>query len=194
MVATIHSWEMTSWTLSIYNPFPNRNAGINWYDWYNISENKERLENTYSSIEYNASLDNATLSDIKNYNKTNNYLDWDSIDVNTGNSSQALEPKQFSVTGCSWVGLGLQDVAPPGPSQPRTSLAAVSHGVSAGPVLVPGGAESICIYSSRLCGRQRLSNTGWPFDPVPVPTYPFPGPCTCPLLSPHSPSWVLGSF
>lgn len=74
--------------IDIYNPFPNRNAGINWFDWYNISGNRERLENTYlNDSQYTATLDNNAIVDIKNYNKDNNYLDWDSIDNETGESS-----------------------------------------------------------------------------------------------------------
>lgn len=36
MVATIHSWEMTSWTLSIYNPFPKykRHSECNKHDFH----------------------------------------------------------------------------------------------------------------------------------------------------------------
>ena len=73
--------------IDINNPFPNRNAGINWYDWYNVSSNKNRLINTYSELDYIAKLDNNTIANIKNYNKNNNYLDWDTINKNTGNSS-----------------------------------------------------------------------------------------------------------
>lgn len=65
--------------IDIYNPFPNRNAGINWFDWYNISRNVERLESTYSNPQYIVTLDNRTIVDIKNYNSSHNYLEWDSI-------------------------------------------------------------------------------------------------------------------
>jgi len=75
--------------IDIKNPFPERNPGINWFDWYNISKNKERLENTYDydNLQYKAILDNETISDIKKYNRDNSYLDWNSIDDNTGKSS-----------------------------------------------------------------------------------------------------------
>lgn len=73
--------------IDIYNPFPNRNAGINWYDWFSVTANQERIKNTYkNNAEYTASFDNQKISEIKEYNKSNNYLNWDSIDVN-GNSS-----------------------------------------------------------------------------------------------------------
>ncbi len=75
--------------IDINNPFPNRNAGINWYDWYSIVRNQERLESTYDSdnLEYSITLDNETIADIKNYNKNNgSYLEWNSIS-DTGKSS-----------------------------------------------------------------------------------------------------------
>lgn len=65
--------------IDIYNPFPNRNAGINWFDWIGNSRNKERLENSYDNVEYVVNLNNQTVRDIKNYNKNNNYLDWSKI-------------------------------------------------------------------------------------------------------------------
>lgn len=86
--------------IDINNPFPNRNAGINWYDWINIERNKERLQNTYSSssnINYTVRLDNAAITDIKNYNNDHdNYLKWDSIDSVTGNSS-FIDDKDYIV-------------------------------------------------------------------------------------------------
>ena len=73
--------------IDINNPFPNRNAGINWYDWILVPTNQDRIKNTYKkSDEYSASFDNKTISEIKEYNKSNNYLNWDNIDIN-GNSS-----------------------------------------------------------------------------------------------------------
>lgn len=63
--------------IDIYNPFPNRNAGINWYDWIAITKNRERLENSYDSLEYIANINNHTIATIKQYNKNHNYLDWD---------------------------------------------------------------------------------------------------------------------
>ena len=84
--------------IDINNPFPNRNAGINWYDWYNITRNKERLENTYSNLDYTAILDNKAISDIKNYNKMHNYLEWDSINEVTKESSFITE-KNYMVRG-----------------------------------------------------------------------------------------------
>lgn len=77
--------------IDIYNPFPNRNAGINWFDWYNINRNKERLEESYSNLQYIANLDNKNISEIKEYNKDNNYLNWDSINEKTGESSFITE-------------------------------------------------------------------------------------------------------
>lgn len=74
--------------IDIYNPFPNRNAGINWFEWYSIEKNKDRLESTYSNAEeYTAILNNEIISEIKAYNKSHNYLNWDNIDSNSGRSS-----------------------------------------------------------------------------------------------------------
>lgn len=73
--------------IDISNPFPNRNPGINWFEWYSIERNKDRLENTYSELQYVANLDNKAIADIKKYNKEHNYLDWDSINSNTEKSS-----------------------------------------------------------------------------------------------------------
>jgi len=78
--------------IDISNPFPNRNAGINWFDWYNITRNKERLENTYlDGSQYKVTLDNNAINDIKNYNGNYDYLEWDSIDKDTYESSFITE-------------------------------------------------------------------------------------------------------
>lgn len=72
--------------IDLNNPFPNRNAGINWYDWYSIPANKDRLKSSYSKKEYQVELDNQSVSKIKEYNKNNNYLDWKGINEETGKS------------------------------------------------------------------------------------------------------------
>lgn len=73
--------------IDINNPFPNRNAGVNWYDWYSIPANKERLKSSYSKEEYQVILDNQSVSKIKEYNKNNNnYLDWKGINEETEKS------------------------------------------------------------------------------------------------------------
>lgn len=72
--------------IDLNNPFPNRNAGVNWYDWYSIPANKERLKSSYSKNEYQVILDNQSVSKIKEYNKSNNYLDWTGINEKTGKS------------------------------------------------------------------------------------------------------------
>ena len=64
---------------------------MNWFDWYNINRNKERLEEGYSNLQYIANLDNKNISEIKEYNKDNNYLNWDSINEKTGESSFITE-------------------------------------------------------------------------------------------------------
>lgn len=72
--------------IDLNNPFPNRNAGINWYDWYSIQSNKDRLKSSYSKLEYQVELDNQSVSKIKEYNKENNYLDWKGINEETEKS------------------------------------------------------------------------------------------------------------
>ena len=65
--------------IDLNNPFPDRNAGVNWYEWYKIPNNKKRLEESYSKLQYQITLDNQTVVKIKNYNSSHNYLDWDGI-------------------------------------------------------------------------------------------------------------------
>lgn len=72
--------------VDLNNPFPNRNAGVNWYSWYSIPANKERLKSSYSKKEYQVELDNQSVSKIKEYNKNNNYLNWTGINEETGKS------------------------------------------------------------------------------------------------------------
>ena len=63
---------------------------MNWYDWYNNSQNKDRLEKSYNKLQYQITLDSKLVPEIKKYNKNalNNggYLDWKTIDE-LGNSS-----------------------------------------------------------------------------------------------------------
>ncbi|MGM9881403.1 MAG: hypothetical protein ACI31S_00985 [Bacilli bacterium] len=66
--------------IDLNDPFPNRNAGVNWYVWYNQTSNKERLKESYSNLQYQVKLDNKKTYAIKNYNSKNDYLNWDSID------------------------------------------------------------------------------------------------------------------
>lgn len=72
--------------IDLFKPFPNRNAGINWFDWYSLSSNRERLESTYDSdnLQYTTILNNETISDIKYYNndETHNYFAWNGSYVN----------------------------------------------------------------------------------------------------------------
>lgn len=70
--------------IDITNPFPSRNPGMNWYDWYNrkIPNNKERLANSYSNdkLQYSTTLDGLSTKEIKQYNKDElkhgGYFDW----------------------------------------------------------------------------------------------------------------------
>lgn len=68
--------------IDITNPFPNRNAGINWFEWWAIQKNKDVLKETYSNEpQYSITLDNQTISEIKKYNlnSQNGYFDWDTM-------------------------------------------------------------------------------------------------------------------
>lgn len=62
--------------IDLSNPFPNRFPGVNWYPWYIIEDNKGKktLEDSYKNLEYSAELNNATISEIKKYNKDNDYF------------------------------------------------------------------------------------------------------------------------
>lgn len=62
--------------ISLNNPFPNRFPGVNWYTWYITEGNKDKktLEDSYNNLDYYTELDNKTISEIKSYNKNNNYF------------------------------------------------------------------------------------------------------------------------
>lgn len=66
--------------IDLNNPFPNRNAGVNWYNWIQNINNQERLKETYTKLQYQVKLDNKKTYAIKDYNSKNDYLNWDSID------------------------------------------------------------------------------------------------------------------
>lgn len=71
--------------IDLKNPFPNRNAGINWYNWYQDDKNKYDLEHSYNDLEYSFNLDNENLSNIKKYNNDKDvdgmgYFNWEDID------------------------------------------------------------------------------------------------------------------
>jgi len=76
--------------IDLTNPFPSRNAGINWFDWYKDLDNRDELKNSYSDLEYSFNLNNEKLSSIKNYNNQKDtegtgYFNWD--DIEDGKSS-----------------------------------------------------------------------------------------------------------
>lgn len=66
--------------INLNNPFPDRNAGVNWYEWYSKDSNKKRLQESYSKLQYQVTLDNQTVAKIKDYNTNYNYLEWDNIE------------------------------------------------------------------------------------------------------------------
>ena len=90
--------------IDLNNPFPNRNPGMNWYDWYNIERNKERLESSYDREQYSITLDSQKTSEIKKYNKDElnkgGYFDWKTIE--NGQSSfvdKYFDKKRDNIVG-----------------------------------------------------------------------------------------------
>lgn len=90
--------------IDLNNPFPNRNSGMNWYDWYNIERNKERLESSYNREQYSITLDSQKTSEIKKYNKDElnkgGYFDWKTIE--NGQSSfidKYFDKKRDNIVG-----------------------------------------------------------------------------------------------
>ncbi len=90
--------------IDLNNPFPNRNPGMNWYDWYNIERNKERLESSYNREQYSITLDSQKTSEIKKYNKDElnkgGYFDWKTIE--NGKSSfvdKYFDKKRDNIVG-----------------------------------------------------------------------------------------------
>lgn len=90
--------------IDLNNPFPNRNPGMNWYDWYNIERNKERLESSYNREQYSITLDSQKISEIKKYNKDElnkgGYFDWKTIE--NGQSSfidKYFDKKRDNIVG-----------------------------------------------------------------------------------------------
>ena len=68
--------------INLTNPFPNRMAGYNWYEWWNNNRNKERLKDSYSKLQYQVTLNPTRVNEIKKYNNDNNYFDWSNIHHN----------------------------------------------------------------------------------------------------------------
>ena len=90
--------------IDLNNPFPNRNPGMNWYEWYNIERNKERLESSYNREQYSITLDSQKTSEIKKYNKDElnkgGYFDWKTIE--NGQSSfvdKYFDKKRDNIVG-----------------------------------------------------------------------------------------------
>ena len=90
--------------ISLNNPFPNRNAGMNWYDWYNLDKNKTRLENSYNTMQYSVTLDSMKTGEIKKYNRMQNsnggYFDWNTIE----NGKSGFIDKYFDTKRTNIVG------------------------------------------------------------------------------------------
>lgn len=86
--------------ININDPFPNRNAGANWYEWYKISNNKKRLEDSYneSKLEYQVKLD---AKKIRKYNEdkaVENYLSWHGMykDINNKDRSSFIDDEKMN--------------------------------------------------------------------------------------------------
>lgn len=86
--------------IDLNNPFPSRNAGVNWFDWYSVDKNKERLKSSYNRLQYSININNQTISKIKNYNKGKNYLEWDNFENGkSGFVSEYFNIKRQNIVG-----------------------------------------------------------------------------------------------
>lgn len=82
--------------ISIMDPFPNRNAGVNWFSWYKEDSNKERLEKSYRNLHYIATLDNIALQKVKSYNNNkDNAGGYSSWDFNSSGESEFINKNTF---------------------------------------------------------------------------------------------------
>lgn len=63
--------------IDLDNPFPgpNRAVGLNWYLWYN--NNRDRLKEAYDHLDYSIELNSNSIYNIKKYNSSNNYFNFD---------------------------------------------------------------------------------------------------------------------
>lgn len=78
--------------ISLADPFPNRDAGENWYNWINDENNKKQLvAGLDTEPNYTMELTNSMISKIKEYNnkKTNQYTLWN--EMNDDGSSNFLK-------------------------------------------------------------------------------------------------------
>ena len=81
---------------------------MNWYDWYNVQRNKERLESSYSREQYSITLDSSLTSEIKKYNRDElakgGYFDWKTIE--NGQSSfidKYFDKKRDNIVGDNYI-------------------------------------------------------------------------------------------
>lgn len=81
--------------IDLDNPFPNRLAGANWYNWYSKDANKERLKNSYSKLQYQVELNPSRVNEIKKYNNGKKYFDWDGFDENGNGKSNFINDSDF---------------------------------------------------------------------------------------------------
>lgn len=82
--------------IDINRPFPDRNPGINWFDWWSVDSNKVRLRTTYERPQYTTVLDSKTIENIKRYNNLEDgrggYLDWGTM---RGDKSSFIDNDAF---------------------------------------------------------------------------------------------------
>ena len=73
--------------ISVNNPFPNRNAGANWYEWWSGSNNKDRLKKSYSdsSLQYQIELNPSSIKKIKESTTIRDYYEWNEDDEKNNN-------------------------------------------------------------------------------------------------------------
>lgn len=87
-------------SISLIDPFPNRDAGENWYNWINNQENKTRLIDSYNgNVNYTMDLSNNIISKIRDYNKieSNKYTSWSEMN-DDGSSSFLKEGTGHSIS------------------------------------------------------------------------------------------------
>ncbi len=87
-------------SISLIDPFPNRDAGENWYNWINNQENKTRLIDSYNGkVNYTMDLSNNIINKIRDYNKieSNKYTSWSEMN-DDGSSSFLKEGTGHSIS------------------------------------------------------------------------------------------------
>lgn len=85
--------------ITLGDPFPSRNAGNNWKEWYESITNKAKLKDSYNKLEYSIDLTNDLISKIRGYNNKsgNEYTSWTQIN-NDGSSNFLKDGTSSSIS------------------------------------------------------------------------------------------------